>query len=67
VRSRTRRPSQKRRSARRQKLDTALTQLENAQLVRRLAEEELAYLFKHALTHETAYESLLHKKRREIH
>jgi hypothetical protein len=48
-------------------LTTRLEQLENAQLVRRLPEEELAYLFKHALTQESAYESLLLKKRREIH
>ncbi len=44
-----------------------LARLENAQLVRSLPEEELAYLFKHALTQETAYESLLLKRRREIH
>src|SRR5438128_5221350 len=48
-------------------LTVQLAQLENAQLVRALAEEELAYLFKHALTQETAYDSLLVKKRREIH
>ncbi len=48
-------------------LTTQLEQLENAQLVRRLSEEELAYLFKHALTQESAYGSLLMKKRREIH
>ena len=35
--------------------------------MRRLSEAELAYLFKHTLTQETAYESLLLKKRREIH
>ncbi len=44
-----------------------LEQLESAQLVRRLPEEELAYLFKHGLTQEAAYESLLVKKRREVH
>lgn len=48
-------------------LDGQLAQLENAELVRRLLEGELAYLFKHTLTQETAYESLLLKKRREIH
>ncbi len=48
-------------------LDTQLAQIENAQLVRRLPDAELAYLFKHALTQETAYESLLLKTRREIH
>ncbi len=56
-------------------LDAQLVQLENAQLVRRLVEEDpssgsgqgLAYLFKHALTQEAAYQSLLLKARREIH
>ncbi len=48
-------------------LTTQLEQLENAQLVRRAPDEELSYLFKHTLTQETAYESLLLKKRREIH
>jgi tetratricopeptide (TPR) repeat protein len=48
-------------------LDTALAQLENAHLVRRLLDPDLAYIFKHVLTQETAYQSLLVKKRREIH
>jgi tetratricopeptide (TPR) repeat protein len=48
-------------------LDAQLSQLENAQLIHRLAEEEAAYLFKHSMTQETAYESLLLKKRRQIH
>lgn len=44
-----------------------LAELENAQLVHRLYEQDLTYLFKHALTQETAYDSLLLKHRREIH
>lgn len=44
-----------------------LAQLENAQLVRRLAELDPTYLFKHALTQESAYESLLVKTRRLLH
>jgi tetratricopeptide (TPR) repeat protein len=64
-------------------LETQLAQLESAQLVRRLAEEDpstvlrraqddssgqgLVYLFKHALTQEAAYQSLLLKTRREMH
>jgi tetratricopeptide (TPR) repeat protein len=48
-------------------LEHDLAQLENAQLVRRLQEEERAYLFKHALTQESAYESLLVKTRRAMH
>lgn len=48
-------------------LVTQLEQLENAQLVVRLPEEELVYLFKHALTQESAYESMLIKRRRLIH
>lgn len=48
-------------------LPAQLVQLESEQLVRRLPDEELVYLFKHTLTQETAYESLLLKRRREIH
>jgi tetratricopeptide (TPR) repeat protein len=48
-------------------LRTQLDQLENTQLLRRLPDEELTYLFKHALTQEASYESLLLKRRREIH
>ncbi len=48
-------------------LATQLEQLENAELVRRAPDEDLSYLFKHALTQDTAYESLLLRKRREIH
>lgn len=48
-------------------LSVQLAQLEDAQLVRALAEEEPAYLFKHALTQESACESLLVKNRRAIH
>lgn len=44
-----------------------LAQLEQAQLVRLLTDEELAYLFKNALTQETAYESLLIKRKSAIH
>lgn len=44
-----------------------LGQLEDAQLVRRLADLDPAYLFKHALTQESAYESLLVKTRRLLH
>lgn len=55
--------------SRKEKLDLEgqLTKLENSDLVRRLSEAELAYLFKHTLTQETAYESLLLKTRRDIH
>ncbi len=49
------------------KLTPLLAQLENAQLVRRLGEEELTYTFKHALTQEAAYQSLLLKTRCEMH
>jgi tetratricopeptide (TPR) repeat protein len=48
-------------------LNFTLAQLETAQLVRHLAEEEPAYIFKHALTQDAAYQSLLQKQRREIH
>ncbi|MBI3914581.1 MAG: hypothetical protein HY327_10420 [Chloroflexi bacterium] len=45
-------------------LATTLDQLENEQLIRTLDD---AYLFKHALTQETAYQSLLRQTRREVH
>ena len=44
-----------------------LAQLESAQLVRRLSDPELAYLFKSILVQETAYHSVLTKRRRELH
>jgi hypothetical protein len=48
-------------------LANELAELESSQLVRRAAGDDLAYLFKHALTQETAYQSLLFKKRHAIH
>lgn len=48
-------------------ITTQLEVLEDAQLVRRDIEEELSYLFKHALTQEVTYDSLLLRKRREVH
>ncbi len=48
-------------------LAVELAELENAQLVRPASNGELTYLFKHGLTQEAAYESLLLKKRHEIH
>lgn len=48
-------------------LETSLTQLEQAQLIRPLLEDDLAYIFKHVLTQEAAYQSLLVKRRRELH
>lgn len=49
------------------KLDRHLSQLENAELVLRLEEEELAFIFKHALLQNTAYESLLKNDRKRLH
>ena len=48
-------------------LDAQLNQLESAQLVWRLVEEDPAYTFRHAFIQESAYESLLKNQRREIH
>ena len=48
-------------------LEQSLSQLESAQLVRRSTERELTFLFKHALTHEAAYETLLLRTRRNLH
>jgi len=44
-----------------------LAQLENAQLLLRLSEEELTYIFKHALVQDTAYQSLLKQERKHLH
>ncbi len=46
-------------------LDTQLTTLQQADLIRETAEG--AYSFRHALTQETAYQSILLKRRREYH
>lgn len=54
-------------SANRSPVDHQLDRLEMAQLVRRSDDQEAAYLFKHTLTQETAYQSLLQKRRREVH
>lgn len=48
-------------------LDSQLAQLENAQLLRRLDDPDLTYLFKHALTQESAYHSLLREDRKRLH
>ena len=48
-------------------LDLQLTQLESAQLVRHIGEEEATYMFRHALTQDAAYQSLLKNQRRQIH
>lgn len=45
----------------------SLMQLETAQLVRRLSEDETDFLFKHTLVQETAYASLLKESRHVIH
>lgn len=46
-------------------LDTSLTALQHRELVRRRA--ELEYIFKHAVTQDVAYNSLLIVKRRDLH
>lgn len=51
----------------RENLETQLAQLESAHLVHSADEGERTYVFKHNLTQEAAYESLLLKQRREIH
>jgi class 3 adenylate cyclase/tetratricopeptide (TPR) repeat protein len=49
-------------------IDTKLDYLKEIQLIRdRVRMEELEYLFKHALTREAVYESLLVQKRQELH
>lgn len=46
-------------------LDTVLDALQRRELIRRRA--DLEYIFKHAITHEVAYQSLLIARRRELH
>ena len=49
-------------------LEWHLTQLRRVDLVReKTRQPELEYIFKHALTRESAYGSLLHERRREFH
>ncbi len=44
-----------------------LARLETTELIRRLDELDLAYLFKHALVQDTAYTSLLKNERKRLH
>jgi tetratricopeptide (TPR) repeat protein len=49
-------------------IDRRLGYLKEIQfIVQRKRLEELEYLFKHALAQQTAYESILHQKRKELH
>lgn len=66
--AKVRQPRPKRVSARIQKkVESQLARLESAELLRRLDDSDLSYWFKHVLTQDAAYNSLLHKTRREIH
>ena len=50
------------------KLDDALSELKALELIyEKLFSPELAYMFKHALTHDVAYSTLLHERRRALH
>ncbi|MCB0213007.1 MAG: tetratricopeptide repeat protein, partial [Anaerolineae bacterium] len=48
-------------------LEKALKQLENADLISVRENDDSEYMFKHILTHETAYSSLLHQQKQLIH
>src|SRR5207249_5532111 len=49
-------------------LDGALAELQQLELIRERSRiPELEYVFKHALVHDAAYESLLLQRRRELH
>ena len=49
-------------------IDVELSHLEREELIRERAREpEVEYIFKHALTQDVAYESLLRPRRRELH
>lgn len=49
------------------RMETQLVRLEGSDLVRRLQEPELSYIFKHALVQDTANASLLHQERKRLH
>ncbi|TAH48104.1 MAG: tetratricopeptide repeat protein [Chloroflexota bacterium] len=49
------------------KLAEPLARLEITELIRRLDELDVAYLFKHALVQDTAYSSLLRNERKRLH
>jgi hypothetical protein len=49
-------------------VSSLVTELRALELIyEKAAHPELAYMFKHALTHDVAYESILHQHRRELH
>jgi len=49
-------------------MDSKINFLENIQLIKKQSNKgEIAYLFKHALAQEATYESILLKKRKELH
>lgn len=48
-------------------LSPVLSQLTHSDLIRALREQELAYMFKHALVQETVYQALLKNERKRLH
>lgn len=48
-------------------LEAALSDIEQAELIRGTPDQELSYLFKHALVQDTAYASLLKQERKSFH
>lgn len=48
-------------------LNNALSDIQNAQLIRRAEEQENAFWFKHALVQDTAYASLMRHERKRLH
>ncbi len=51
----------------RKKVESSLAELERSELIRPLAEADPAYSFKHLLTQQAAYDSLLNSTRCELH
>lgn len=50
------------------RLDDALSELKALELIyEKLFSPELAYMFKHALTHDVAYSTLMHERRKALH
>lgn len=49
------------------RVDASLSEIEQAELIRRLAEAEAAYTFRHVLVQDTAHSTLLKQERRRLH
>lgn len=67
TRAKTKTPPASRKNVAAKRLAARLDVLERMELVRKLVTPEHAYLFKHALVQDTAYQSLLKNERKRLH